>query len=78
MLKHPKKDEIIGQFKSRKDAVFWYISFKLETLILLLNEKNEQVGQIAYIKDPDYNNRFIMIPQSNGLDANETYISLCV
>ncbi|MBT1371926.1 MAG3090 family protein [Mycoplasmopsis bovis] len=77
VLKHPKKDEIIGQFKSRKDAVFWYISFKLETLILLLNEKNEQVGQIAYIKDPDYNNRFIMIPQSNGLDANETYISLC-
>ncbi|CBH40562.1 MAG3090 family protein [Mycoplasmopsis agalactiae] len=77
VLKHPKKEEIIGQFKSRKDAVFWYISFKLETLILLLNEKNEQVGQIAYIKDPDYNNKFIMIPQSSGLDANETYISLC-
>lgn len=43
----------------------------------MLNEKNEQVGQIAYIKDPDYNNKFIMIPQSSGLDANETYISLC-
>ncbi|EIN15111.1 Hypothetical protein, predicted transmembrane protein [Mycoplasmopsis agalactiae 14628] len=77
VLKHPKKEEIIGQFRSRKDAVFWYISFKLETLILLLNEKNEQVGQIAYIKDPDYNNKFIMIPQSSGLDANETYSSLC-
>ncbi|WP_331838446.1 MAG3090 family protein [Mycoplasmopsis agalactiae] len=50
VLKHPKKEEIIGQFKSRKDAVFWYISFKLETLILLLNEKMNKLDKLHISK----------------------------
>nr|WP_307927327.1 hypothetical protein [Mycoplasmopsis bovis] len=51
-----KKDEIIGQFKSQKRCSVLIYKFQTRnTNSSYWIEKNEQVGQIAYIKDPDYN-----------------------
>ncbi|MBZ4204071.1 MAG3090 family protein [Mycoplasma tauri] len=77
ILKHPKKDSIIAEFKSQLDAFNWYISFKIETLILFTNKKNELIGQIAYFKDKDRNNRFIFIAQSYGFENGVDYTSIC-
>ncbi|WP_029513837.1 MAG3090 family protein [Mycoplasmopsis primatum] len=77
VLKHPKKEVIIGEFKSQEDAFYWYISFKIETLILLFDESNQNTGQIAYIKDESNNNRFIFIPQSSGIDIDLDYAAIC-
>lgn len=76
VLKHPKMDNIIGSFKDPISAVNWYYSFKIETLVILFNEENINVGEIAFIED-DNTGKFLSVAQASGNDYNVGYLTLC-
>lgn len=81
LLKHPKIKEGLAKFKTRQDAVDWFLNFGDEVYIWFQNDKGIFGGQLAVLesenpKDKD-SKKLLSIPKVSGFDGGETYNGIC-
>ncbi|WP_027334863.1 MAG3090 family protein [Mycoplasmopsis felifaucium] len=74
VLKNLKMTYAIASFVSISDALNWYITYKIESLISLYDEKKTLVGQIAYINQDD---EWLLMASSSGFEKKIDYLALC-
>lgn len=78
VLKHPKVKANLARFKTRKDAVNWYLSFDWESYIWFQNNKGIFGGQLACIENEQGTKKYMMcIPKVSGFDGEEKYADIC-
>ncbi|UUD35371.1 hypothetical protein NPA07_00630 [Mycoplasmopsis caviae] len=81
LLKHPKIKEGLAKFKTRQDAVDWFLNFGDEVYIWFQNSEGIFGGQLAVLesenpKDKD-TKKLLSIPKVSGFDGGETYNGVC-
>ncbi|WP_338822391.1 MAG3090 family protein [Mycoplasmopsis felifaucium] len=74
VLKNLKMTSAIASFVSITDALNWYITYKIESLISLYDEKKTLVGQIAYINQ---DGEWLLMASSSGFEKKVDYLALC-
>ncbi|QSF13777.1 MAG3090 family protein [Mycoplasma sp. Mirounga ES2805-ORL] len=76
LLKHPKIKEGLAKFKTRSDALEWYMLLNFETAIWFQNEKRIFAGQLTIDSNKDKSKWFNYI-KTAGFDGGATYSGIC-
>ncbi|MEA4115529.1 hypothetical protein VBM87_01885 [Mycoplasma sp. 744] len=74
LLKHPKLKNGLAKFKTRSEAIKWYMLLKFETSIWFHNDNKIFGGQLTIDNEENDWNNYIKI---KGFDGGETYEGLC-
>ncbi|WP_051617747.1 MAG3090 family protein [Mycoplasmopsis iners] len=74
LLKHPKIKVGLAKFKTRKEAMQWYMLLKFETSVWFQNENRIWGGQLTIDNEGNEWNNYIKV---SGFDGGENYEAVC-
>lgn len=74
LLKHPKIKDGLAKFKTRQEAIDWFLSLDLEVALWFQNDKKIFDGQLTSDFDEGKFSYFI---KTNGFDGGATYEQCC-
>ncbi|OAD18423.1 hypothetical protein MM26B8_02080 [Mycoplasmopsis meleagridis] len=74
LLKHPKIKSGLAKFKTRQEAIQWYMLLKFETSIWFQNDQKIFGGQLSIDNEDDSWYNYVKV---SGFDGGETYEGVC-
>lgn len=74
LLKHPKIKSGLAKFKTRQEALEWYMLLNFETAIWFQNEKRIFAGQLTIDND---DKKWFYYIKTAGFDGGATYEGMC-
>ncbi|VEU76862.1 MAG3090 family protein [Mycoplasmopsis columbina] len=74
LLKHPKIKTGLAKFKTRQEALEWYMLLQFETAIWFQNDKRIFAGQLTTDLEDDVWNYYVKVA---GFDGGATYEGIC-
>ncbi|QSF13807.1 MAG3090 family protein [Mycoplasma sp. Mirounga ES2805-ORL] len=85
LLIHPKVKEGLARFKTRADAINWFLQFNYEVYIWFQTSKKIFGGQLAVLrpddetesKDGSKDGKLLFIPKITGFDGGDIYEKIC-